>query len=446
MMKYVPRVAPTALLPGCAGLLLLPLLLSLLPAWAVATEDATPSLSTEAMPALAPDQPLSLPAAEALLRQRSRSLALARTAVAAARAGIEQAGARPNPVVSWTGQHLRPGRSAGTQALDQVVAFSDTWERGDKRALRLAQADAAHGAAQADAVDAGRQALLALRQAWADLLLAEQREALRARTAQTYEHSLAAAKKRVDAGDLAGADLARLRVDAERAFADAGAAQADRRRAQIALASQLALEPEAARLHTDGQWPVPPPPMMVDDIDQRLDARPDVRSARLAVEVASKAYALAEAQRHRDVTWSVLAERDRASGLGTTVGLGVAVPLLWGNDYSGDMHHAMADLTAAQQRLDMARAMARSDVQQAQSDLDAARALLARFEGGLTEAAQRAADAAEFAYSHGALGVMDLLDARRTLQTVQNDALAARDAVANAAAALDAALGAGLAP
>ena len=40
-----------------------------------------------------------------------------------------------------------------------------------------------------------------------------------------------------------------------------------------------------------------------------------------------------------------------------------------------------------------------------------------RFDDALLREAQRASDAAEFAYSRGAIGVMDLLDARRQTST-----------------------------
>jgi len=65
-------------------------------------------------------------------------------------------------------------------------------------------------------------------------------------------------------------------------------------------------------------------------------------------------------------------------------------------------------------------------VLRARSDLDSAAERLNRFEADLLPAAQKAADAAEFAFKNGALGVMDLLDARRTLKSVLIDAANAR--------------------
>ena len=69
------------------------------------------------------------------------------------------------------------------------------------------------------------------------------------------------------------------------------------------------------------------------------------------------------------------------------------------------------------------------------SDLEASRKRLARFDAELLVAARRVADAQEFAYQKGAIGVLDLLDARRTLRAVRLDAAASRADFAKALAA-----------
>ena len=78
--------------------------------------------------------------------------------------------------------------------------------------------------------------------------------------------------------------------------------------------------------------------------------------------------------------------------------------------------------------------MADGQVGQAKSALLAARDRLQRLESGLLADATRVAAAAELAYGKGALGLMDLLDARRTLRQVQIDAVTARADYAKARA------------
>jgi cobalt-zinc-cadmium efflux system outer membrane protein len=66
--------------------------------------------------------------------------------------------------------------------------------------------------------------------------------------------------------------------------------------------------------------------------------------------------------------------------------------------------------------------------------LGAAADRLRRYEASLLAEAQKAADYAEYAYRNGAIGVIDLLDARRTLRAVTLDAAAARADYAKALA------------
>ena len=92
----------------------------------------------------------------------------------------------------------------------------------------------------------------------------------------------------------------------------------------------------------------------------------------------------------------------------------------------GEVARAQADWYAARDFLDRVLALARSEVSRAAGDLASARERLARFEGELVKEAERTAAAAEFAFKNGAIGVMDLLDARRTLKAIQIDAANAR--------------------
>ena len=71
----------------------------------------------------------------------------------------------------------------------------------------------------------------------------------------------------------------------------------------------------------------------------------------------------------------------------------------------------------------------------AASDLAAAAERLERYDSTLLEAAQRSAQAAEFAFQRGVTSVLEVLDARRTLRAVRLEALAARTDHAKALAA-----------
>jgi len=110
------------------------------------------------------------------------------------------------------------------------------------------------------------------------------------------------------------------------------------------------------------------------------------------------------------------------------------VPLFIGKDFTGDIQGAEVDRYAALDALERARAVAMNEVRRAASDLDAAAERLERFDGSLLAAAERSAQAAEFAFQRGATSVLEVLDARRTFRAVQLEALAARTDYAKALA------------
>jgi cobalt-zinc-cadmium efflux system outer membrane protein len=81
----------------------------------------------------------------------------------------------------------------------------------------------------------------------------------------------------------------------------------------------------------------------------------------------------------------------------------------------------------------LAQAVGSAD--QAVSALRSAEERLRRLEAGLLADAERVAKAAELAYSRGAMNLMDLLDARRTLRQIQIETATARADYAKALAA-----------
>ena len=92
----------------------------------------------------------------------------------------------------------------------------------------------------------------------------------------------------------------------------------------------------------------------------------------------------------------------------------------------------MADFDSAQAVLARAEAQAEAEARLSEADWLAARERLARVETEVRPVARDVGAAAEFAYAHGATGVLDLLDARRSLKSVELDEVQARADAAKA--------------
>ena len=397
-------------------------------AWAVAVVSP---------PCVARD--LTLAETERLLAANNRELQAARRAVESADAQSAIAGARPNATLSINSSSIsnNPGLGPGPiydKRMDTVLRIDQPFERGNKRELRLDAAAGLQRAAQNDSLDALRQQLAAGRGAYYDVKQAQERLKVLDETAQLFSGTFNAAQARLKAGDLAPADVAKVQVDYERSRNDARAAQGDLLRAQTGLAYMIGLEHEAAELRAVDPWPAGERPD-VQAVEQAIEGRPDVLAAKARVEAAEKLRDLAKAQRTRDVTVGAQYERFPGNLPINSVGIGISVPLFTGNDFSGDIRKAEVDRYAALDALARARAVSASELRRAASDLNVAAERVERFDSSLLGAAQRSAQAAEFAFQRGAISVLEVLDARRTLRAVQLEALTARTDLAKALAA-----------
>ena len=388
---------------------------------------------------------LTLPMAEKLLLQNNRDIAMAKSALEQARADVITAGQKPNPQLGLLTQNINRSRGIGSGSLrdktvDSIVALSQTFERGDKAGLRVATANLLSAAARADLDDSARVQLAAVRSAYFDVLAAQERLAAAQDTVQLSARTLAAATHRLRAGDLSGADVARIGVDDARTRNDALAVAADLARARVALALLIAAEADAAVIRAASPWPAQDADVNAPAIKEMLARRPDIRAAATRVAAADRARDLARALRSRDVTVNLQFEHYPVSetnpgGSGNSVGLGFSVPLFLRHSNQGEIARAQADWYAARDAMQQVSGIARAELLRVRGDLDAARERRLRFETDLLPKAMQSSSAAEFAFRNGAIGVMDLLDARRTLKAIQGEAAGARAEFAKALAA-----------
>ena len=390
---------------------------------------------------------LTLVQADRLFVERNREVQLAQRAVDGALADTLSAGQLPNPNLSiGTSQIPRsngqPFGSGGPRdkLVDTTFGLSQLFERGDKRALRIGAAEQGVEASRKDLLDVLRQQRVALAGAYYDLLLAQNRETISAESAGLFDKTLQAADLRLKAGDVAPNDVARIRVDALRAQNDARSARADREKAQAALAYLIGAEKQARDIRAIDEFPMVRAPGEGPPIEQVVEQRADVAGAQARVRLAEKQRDLARAQRTRDITAGVQYEHFPGDGSNNTLGVSISIPLFINYNFDGEIRRAEVGLEAAQDNLERVRALARGEISRARADLDAATERVERFQGVLLREAQKAADAAEFAYSKGALGVMDLLDARRTLRATRIEAIIAQADYAKSLTAWQAAI------
>ncbi|HEY6355186.1 MAG TPA: TolC family protein [Burkholderiaceae bacterium] len=346
----------------------------------------------------------------------------ARSSLAAATADVRTAAQRPNPQLTLGAGavgHDLGGGSFWNKTFDHQLRVDQLLERGDKPALRQAVAQWLQRASRADSADAMRQAKVGVAAAYFDLAAALNKQRALTVAVALNEESQRALERRAQAGDAAPLDATRFSLDATRAQADLSQASADVRAMRVQLARLLGVDDQV-----DALTPVPDdtdPAMPAEDLTNAIDRRPDVVAAQARVSAAEQALALASAQRKRDVGMGVELSHypvssTNTAGTGNTVSLSVSVPLFVQHAYEGEISRAQADLNTAQELLRRVRLTAQADVARIRIEWQAAATRYRIVTEQLVPSAERVAAGAELAYRRGATGVLDVLDARRSLR------------------------------
>lgn len=376
---------------------------------------------------------LSLSQAEQLFAGYSRELLAAKRSLQSAEADTLIAGQRPNPVLSVGVSSLNVNRGQGNmnqngsnglwdKTYNSTLQVSQLYERGNKRELRTSVAETAVKASELDLKETYRRQALAMATAYYDLKLAQETVNIQQDNVGLYEKTLQAAEFRLKAGDVASADVARIRVDALRGKNDLRQGQANLQKSQAQLAYLIGKDQEASILYVSDPWPAPGSESTVKEGDAWLTQRSDVQAAEVRMQQAQVARKLAESLKTRDLTWSLAYQHFPGQEPGSapdTVGASVSIPLFINYQYEGEAARAEVDYNSATDAKEQVRAAALAEMRSAKADLEAAIDKNRRFDQSILIEAQKAADAAEFAYQHGAMSVMDLLDARRILRALQ---------------------------
>ncbi|MGE5523085.1 MAG: TolC family protein [Rhodospirillaceae bacterium] len=383
---------------------------------------------------------LTLQQAEALFNERNREVRAARRIAEGAEADVISARARPNPTLSIGTTSISPSNGVGSgnilnKRVDTTIGLSQLIERGNKRELRTQAAEYSAAAARNEEADVARQQRGTLYAAYYDLVLAQERIRVTEDTAGLFGKTVDAANQRLKAGDISPTELARISVDALRAQNDARAARAERDKAQLVLGYLIGGEQNASHIVAVDTWPLDQPLPDMSAIERIVDQRADIQAAKQRQQAAERQRELARALRTRDVVAGVQYERFPSDVSNNSYGVSVSIPLFTSYYYQGEIRRAEVELQAAEENVERTRALAIADVQRALSELAAATERVRRFREVLLAAADKAASGAEFAYSRGAIGVMDLLDARRQLYATRLESVAAQADYARALAA-----------
>lgn len=354
-----------------------------------------------------------------------------------------QSGRRINPVADVMLDDVA-GSGRGSGSADAVqpqltIQLSQLVELGAKRAARQALAAGGQTVANLDYEAARLDVLSRATAAFVAVLASQESVAQTAAGLELARQVQQTAAARVAAGVVSPIEETRADVLVSSAQVEADRARRllDARRRQLS-----AVWGHAAPVfdRVTGDLAVLPPLPAIDTLAAALAATPDLARWTAEVERRQAALAIARGAATPDLTISAGYRRFTSIGSQAMV-VGVSVPIPFFDRNGDGIRAADADIARARAEADAALLHLQSRLAEAHRAFASAVDEAATVRTHIVPAAQSVFDAVREGYQLGRFGLMDVLDAQRTLATANTDLLAALTAAHQAAVVIERLIG-----
>ncbi len=386
--------------------------------FSLAAQTLPPALAAVSGP-LTLAQTLEAAKFNAASRMSQQDLAAAHSDILAAdRAPLPTFSAKASATDNSGQASTTTGSLTSQRRTDKSWGLDWTLERGGKRTHRTEAAKLNAQAAQAEFAETQIQQQLLAKDLYFELLAAQERTQHLKAIAQAVEASASAAKLRAKAGDLSAQDTMRVEIEAEHALSDLRKAQLDEKRASYLLSQTLGLNNAAThKLSVAADWPQTSMRALEQSqsLENWLSARPDVQAFQLRAQAAQALLENAKALGKIDPTIGLSVDNNPGTNKRLTE-LRVQFPLQVGSTYDGEIGRATAQAFQAQTQWEQAKLNAQAEWLSMREAYAASLARLSIYMQEIVPRAQKVATQAELAYTKGAMPLVDLLDARRTLK------------------------------
>ncbi len=356
-------------------------------------------------------------------------------AMQAAHAGVDEARSaeitaylRPNPEfgVSVDGTQLTPYNSvyrpfAGTQFSPSI---SYLHERDQKRELRRDAAKLNTAISEFTAFDQERGLLFNLRGAYVQVLKSKALLDNAKENLDYWDHELDISRTRYQAGDLALVDLNRLELQRTQFESDYESAIVGLRTAKIQLLMLMNDRTALDQFDVTGTFDFSEDLRPLEDYRKlAIDARPDLKAAMQAVEMAKANHQLAVANGSTDPTFSGWWTHNPSFNNpydNNTVGASVSIPLRIFDRNQGEKARTQIDISRNQRLVDGTQAQVFSDVDSAYWTLVQAVNLLKPYKTKYLALATDVRDRISFSYQNGGASLIDFLDAEKSYRDTRS--------------------------
>ena len=393
---------------------------------------ATSSLSTP--PVTESVVPLTLKAALGLALDANPELAVAARELEAVEAMIVQAQARPNPGFSASIQDTRQATRSTTLQLSQPI------ELGGKRGARIEAAERGRDAAAVEFGGKRAEIRAAVRAAFFDVLVAQERLQLAQASLELAQRVTHAARRRVTAGKVSPVEETKARVAEAGVRLDLTLTSSDLVTARQRLGATWG-NPTPRFERAEGDPEALPPLPTLADLSTRLAAAPALLRARLEIDRRQALVQIERSRRIPDVTVSLGTIRNGELDINQAI-LGVSIPLPIFNRNQGNVLEALRRTDKARDELSVTQIRLTNELAFAYQRLKSAHQETELLQRNILPGAQSAFAAATQGFEMGKFSFLEVLDAQRTLFQSKSQYLRALSAAHRSAADIERILGA----
>lgn len=368
-----------------------------------------------------PMTPLTMQQAVALALRKNPTLLAAKQSLESTRSEEITARLRQNPVFTLSGSDVTLPANNPASPYAYTGDVSRLFERGQKRRWRFDSARAATQVTESQYRDLERQTVLAVKNAFTNLLLAKAALKLADSNLTSYRKTVDLTHVRLEAGAISQTDFDRIDLQLASFESDYENAQVSLVQSSDQLQQLLGLESPRRDFAIVGTLDPPQLSLSLPDLEQKaLAARPDYRAAQQLILVADANVKLADANGTTDPTLDAGYTR---SGTYNSVGFYVSIPLRIFDRNQGEKQATRFIAQADRFSEIAARSQVLSDVDQAWAAYLSAQKLAERYNSHYVQEAGNILNNLEFGYRHGSYTLLDYLDALHDDRQTNLDAL-----------------------
>jgi outer membrane protein, heavy metal efflux system len=306
------------------------------------------------------------------------------------------------------------------------------FERGQKRQNRYQNAKDNTAVTRSAVTDSERALTAQVAQLFVNAQLAESTLDLATQDLKSFQTTVDISEYQYKAGGISENDYLQIRIQLVQFQQDVETALLARAQTLSDLRQQLGYEAVPNDYDIAGPFEYKPLNLLLPDLQAKAAVnRPDLREAVQGVAAAQSGYKLARAYGKQDVTVTANYSHVNAQ---SAVTLAVSIPLPIFNRNQGEIARTGSVITQAREQQRFVSGQVYTDVRAAWEAVESNERLVKIYESGTVDAAKRSLEISDYAYHHGAIPLLDFLNAERNYRTVE---LAWRQAVAAYLAALE---------